>query len=167
MTPPPLGPTLGILLLRIWLGIRATQSGIEKFAGFSYTDQAINIDGAQNSYGLTEAVASKSYAFSHYSGVPTALADKFSKEPFVPMWFLSIYDSLLGPLLIITGLCVLLGLAFRYALFAMGLIYTSLTFGLILIKQDAGIAWLGTHIVLIVLALQLANYNRYAITKNH
>ena len=47
----------------------------------------------------------------------------------------------------------------------MGLLYTSLTFGLILIKQDAGIAWLGTHIIMIVAALALAKYNRFAILK--
>ena len=167
MTTSPLGNTLAILLLRIWLGMRAIQSGIEKFAGTSYADQAVTIDGTSNSYGLTESVASKTYALSNYNGVPTALADKFSKEPFIPSWFLGIYDTLLGPLLIISGLCVLLGLALRSSLFAMGLIYTSLTFGLILIKQDAGVAWLGTHIILVVLALQLANHNRLSITKNY
>jgi len=58
-----------------------------------------------------------------------------------------------------------LGLATRFSLFAMGLVYTSLTFGLILIKQDAGVAWLGIHIIMIVLALALAKYNRFAILK--
>jgi thiosulfate dehydrogenase [quinone] large subunit len=47
----------------------------------------------------------------------------------------------------------------------MGLLYTSLTFGLILIKQDAGVAWLGIHILMIVAALALANYNRFALLK--
>ena len=56
-------------------------------------------------------------------------------------------------------------MATRFSLFAMGLVYTSLTFGLILIKQDAGVAWLGIHIIMIVLALALAKYNRFAILK--
>lgn len=167
MESSPLGTLYAILLLRIWLGMRAIQSGIEKFAGTQYADQAIKVDGASNSYGLTESVASKTYALSHYNGVPAALSEKFSQEPFIPAWFLSIYDSLLGPLLIIVGLSILLGLALRTSLFAMGLIYTSLTFGLILIKQDAGVAWLGTHILLVVLALQLANHNRFSITKKY
>jgi thiosulfate dehydrogenase [quinone] large subunit len=47
----------------------------------------------------------------------------------------------------------------------MGLVYTSLTFGLILIKQDAGIAWLGVHIIMVVMALALAKYNKFAILK--
>ena len=167
MEHSPLGTILAIILLRLWLGMRAIQSGVEKFAGTGYTDQAVNIDGVSNSYGLTEAVASKSYALSYYSGVPAALAEKFSNEPLIPDWFLSAYNIALGPLLIICGLCVLLGIALRASLFAMGLIFTSLTFGLILIKQDAGVAWLGTHIVLVVLALQLAHHNRFAISKKY
>ena len=63
----------------------------------------------------------------------------------------------------ILGLTVLLGIATRISLFAMGLMYTSLTFGLILLKQDAGVAWLGTHIIMIVIALVLAKHNRLAI----
>jgi thiosulfate dehydrogenase [quinone] large subunit len=47
----------------------------------------------------------------------------------------------------------------------MGLVYVSLTFGLILIKQDAGVAWLGIHIILIVMALRLAPHNCLAVTK--
>jgi thiosulfate dehydrogenase [quinone] large subunit len=67
--------------------------------------------------------------------------------------------------LLILGLTLLLGIATRFTLFAMGLLYTSLTFGLILIKQDAGVAWLGIHILMIVAALALANYNRFALLK--
>jgi thiosulfate dehydrogenase [quinone] large subunit len=63
------------------------------------------------------------------------------------------------------GLTLLLGLGTRISLFAMGLLYTSLTFGLILIKQDAGVAWLGIHIIMITAALALAKYNRFAILK--
>jgi thiosulfate dehydrogenase [quinone] large subunit len=47
----------------------------------------------------------------------------------------------------------------------MGILYTSLTFGLILIKQDSGVAWLGIHILLIVAALTLVNYNRFEVIK--
>jgi thiosulfate dehydrogenase [quinone] large subunit len=40
-----------------------------------------------------------------------------------------------------------------------------LSAGLILIKQDAGVAWLAIHLGLIVLALQFEKYNRFAITR--
>lgn len=160
-----LGLTLGMLTLRIWLAFRAIQSGIEKFAGTAATSKAVNIDGAPNDYGLTEAGSVKAYAFSNYQGVPGPLYDKFSGEPLIPGWGLDLYNIILGPALLILGFTLLLGIATRYTLFAMGLLYTSLTFGLILIKQDAGVAWLGTHIILIVGALVLAKYNRFTVLK--
>lgn len=160
-----LGLSLAMLTLRLWLSMRAIQTGIEKFAGTKSVDSAVAIDGAPNAYGLTESSTAKTYALSNYNGVPAPLQDKFASEPLIPSWGLSIYDTVLGPALIILGLTLLLGVATRISLFAMGLLYTSLTFGLILIKQDAGVAWLGIHIIMITAALALAKYNRFAILK--
>jgi thiosulfate dehydrogenase [quinone] large subunit len=160
-----LGLSLGMLLLRLWLAARSIQAGIEKFAGSKPIDTTVAIDGAPNTYGLTETTAAKVYSFSNYNGVPAPLYDKFSNEPLIPAWGLSLHDTILGPVLIILGLTLLLGLATRFSLFLMGLVYTSLTFGLILIKQDAGVAWLGIHIVMIVMALVLAKHNKFAILK--
>jgi thiosulfate dehydrogenase [quinone] large subunit len=161
-----LGLTLGMLLLRIWLGMRAIQTGLEKYAGIKEIEYIpVEIDGAPNEYGLTKTLEVKAYGLSYYEGVPGTLSDKFKAEPLIPDFFLSIYSTILGPSLIILGLTVLLGIATRLSLFAMGLLYTSLTFGLILIKQDAGIAWLGVHIVMVAMALALAKYNRFAVLK--
>ena len=160
-----LGLSLGMILLRLWLAARAIQTGIEKFGGTKPIDSTVLIDGAPNAYGLTETTTGKVYALSNYHGVPAPLMDKFSNEPLIPSWGLSLYDTILGPVLIILGLTVLLGIATRFSLFLMGLVYTSLTFGLILIKQDAGIAWLGVHIIMVVMALALAKYNKFAILK--
>ena len=159
-----LGYTLGILLLRLWLAARAFQTGIEKFAGSGKpVDSTVLVDGVPNTYGLTESTAAKVYAISNYNGVPAPLYDKFINEPLIPEFALNIYNVVLGPALIILGLALFLGIATRFSLFLMGLIYTSLTFGLILIKQDAGIAWLGVHIIMIVMALALAKYNKFTI----
>ena len=155
--------TLGMVTLRIWLGLRALQSGIEKFAGSSDSAELVPIDGIPNDYGLTEATSNKVYGLSHYSGVPEALLARFKNEPMIPNWGLSLYDIILGPAFILLGIFLLIGLATRYTLFAMGLLYTSLTFGLILIGQDAGVAWLGTHMLLIVAALSLAKFNRFQV----
>ena len=160
-----LGLILSMLTLRIWLAIRSIQTGIEKFAGTGTTAKAVNIDGAPNDYGLTEAASYKTYALENYQGVPGPLYDKFVGEPLIPNWGLDLYNIILGPALLILGFTLLLGVATRYTLFATGLLYTSLTFGLILIKQDAGIAWLGTHIIMIAGALALVKYNRFALLK--
>lgn len=153
-----LGLTFAVLLLRLWLGIRALVAGIEKFAGTQASNEVVG--GPAGDYGLTADATEKVYGFSQYHGVPEALYAKFSTEPLIPEFALKLYDLSLGPLLILLGLTLLLGVATRISLFAMGLLYTSLTVGLILLKQDAGVAWLGIHIGLIALALIYASHNR-------
>ena len=141
------------LLLRLWLAMRAIQTGVEKFAG------------ASNSYGLTASASVKQYALDHYHGVPQALMEKFKAEPLMNEAMLRLYDWVLGPALIVLGVTILLGLASRASLFLLGLLYISLTWGLILIKQDEGVAWLGVHMIMVVMALGLAEHNRFTLLK--
>ena len=155
----------GALLLRLWLAVRALQTGIEKFAGTKSAEQIVNVDGAPNEYGLTAGGSVKAYALDHYHGVPGALMKKFEAEPLMLKFALPLYDKILGPALLVLGITILLGIASRTSLFLLGLLYISLTWGLILIKQDDGVAWLGTHMILIVMALALAEHNRFAILK--
>lgn len=166
-TPPSpdrdFGSTLAFLLLRLWLAMRAIVSGIEKYAGSKASEVAVNIDGSPNDYGLTEDTTDKVYGLSHYHGVPAALYEKLHDEMLIPGFALGIFDKVLGPLLILLGITLLLGVATRISLFAMGLLYTSLTLGLILLKQDAGVAWLAIHIVLIAMALFQSRHNRFAL----
>ncbi|GAA5481189.1 hypothetical protein [Haloferula sargassicola] len=156
---------LGAILARLWLAVRAIQTGLEKYAGTKMSETAVEIDGQPNSYGLTDAAATKSYAADHYHGVPAALYDKFAHEPLMAEWALKIYDKVLGPALILLGLTILLGVASRLSLFALGLLYISLTWGLILIREDSGVAWLAAHMILIVAALALVRYDRVRILK--
>lgn len=155
----------GALLLRFWLAVRAIQTGIEKYAGTTLSDEQIKIDGAVNDYGLTAAESVKEYAIGHYHGVPQALYEKFQGEPLMLGFALKIYDKVLGPALLLLGLAILIGFASRASLFLLGLLYISLTWGLILIGQDGGVAWLGTHMILIVMALMLSEHNRFALLK--
>ena len=155
----------GSLLLRLWLGVRAMQTGIEKFAGTRSGDQVVLVDGVPNEEGITAGGTMKYYALENYHGVPKPMMSMFKGEPLMPGFGLPLYDILLGPALLILGLTILLGVAYRSSLFVLGLLYISLTWGLILIKEDGGVAWLGTHMILIVMALALAPHNRLAILK--
>lgn len=162
-----LGSMLAMLLLRLWLGLRALQTGVEKFAGYAAREEVVEVDGEPNAYGLTDVDTDKVYALSHMHGVPAAMYDRFLGEPLIPAFGLTVFDLVLAPLLLVLGVMILLGIALRCSLFAMGLVYTSLTFGLILLGQDAGIAWLGTHILLIVAALLFVQHNRFSIMKSY
>ncbi len=155
----------GSLLLRLWLGVRAVQTGIEKYSGTRSGAELVKVDGAANEEGLTAGASAKFYALENYHGVPAPLMSKFEAEPLMPGFGLPIYDKILGPVLIALGLTILLGIAYRSSLFLLGLLYISLTWGLILLKEDGGVSWLGIHMILIVMALALAQYNRLAILK--
>jgi thiosulfate dehydrogenase (quinone) large subunit len=159
-----LGSTFGVLVLRVWLAVRAILSGLEKYGGTSTSTKPVTIDGAVNSYGLTDATSAKFYAFANYHGVPKPLYDKFLAEPLIPAEALKIYDQLLGPSLIALGVALLVGFATRFTLLAMGLLYTSLTVGLILINENSGVAWLAIHIALIALMLFQSKHNKLEIT---
>jgi thiosulfate dehydrogenase [quinone] large subunit len=159
--------TLAFLVLRGWLAMRAILTGVEKFGAYQ-TIQKPLIDpttGMEDPSGAMIDVKIKSYSLTNYSGIPASLKDKFAHEPLLPHSALSAFDHLLGPALIITGLMLLLGLGTRISLFVQGLIYIALTVGLILIRQDDGISWLGIHVALVAFALMLAKYNKFALLK--
>jgi thiosulfate dehydrogenase [quinone] large subunit len=159
-----LGKTFAVWILRIWLGFRALIAGIEKYSGTVSEANAIEIDGKINEYGLVAEGSEKVYGSALYHGVPAPLYDKFDAEPLMPSFMLPLFDAMLGPALIITGSCLLLGILSRCNLLIMGFIYSSLSFGLILINQSAGIAWLGVHVALVVCMLCLSQHNRLELT---
>lgn len=159
--------TLAFWLLRGWLALRAILTGIEKFGTYKIIQKPL-IDpttGMEDPSGAMLDVKVKMYSITNYSGVPAPLKNKFANEPLLPQFALSTFDHLLGPLLIASGVMLLLGLGTRLSLFLQGLIYIVLTAGLILIRQDDGISWLGIHVALVALALMLAKYNKFAILK--
>jgi len=58
---------------------------------------------------------------------------------------------------------LLLGIKTHLTLVAMGLLYIALAFGLMAVQQSDGVAWLGVYLGLVVAALTLVRYNRFAI----
>jgi len=159
--------TLAFIVLRLWLAVRNIVTGIEKFGAYNIVQKPIidKVTGMEDAGGATLDVKVKFYASTNYSGIPASLKDKFSNEPLLPHPMLALFDRLLGPALIITGLMLLVGLGTRLSLFVQGLIYIALTVGLILIHQDDGVSWLGIHVALVAIALVLAKHNKFAILK--
>lgn len=159
--------TLAFLVLRLWLAVRTIVTGIEKFGAYKTVQKPLidSVTGMEDPSGAMVDVKMKAYTFTNYSGIPSALKDKFANEPLLPHPMLGAFDRVLGPALLLTGLMLLLGIGTRASLFAQGLIYVALTVGLILIHQDDGVAWLGIHVALVAIALMLAKHNRFAILK--
>jgi len=155
----------GSVLLRVWLGVRTIQSGIEKFATSTLVEREVIADGQPT--GLVETVSVKTYSLSAYKGIPDALKSVFENQPMIPGFMLPVYNAVLGPALLVLGFTVLLGIASRVSLLLMGLLYVSLTWGLVLWGEpgNAGVAYLGTHIVLIVMALFLTRHDCLRVLK--
>jgi thiosulfate dehydrogenase [quinone] large subunit len=159
--------TMAFLVLRLWLATRNILTGIEKFGAYRTIQKPLidPVTHMEDPSGAMLDVKVKYYAFANYSGIPASLKDKFANEPFLPHPLLVMFDRMLGPALIISGLMLLIGLGTRLSLFVQGLLYVALTVGLILIHQDDGISWLGIHVALVAIALVLAKYNKFAILK--
>lgn len=151
--------TLAFLVLRFWLASRAIVTGIEKFGSFKTVEKP----GPEADTFIE--VKEKFYAMTNYAAIPQSLKDKFAQEPLLPAAATTPFYASLGWLLILLGVMLLLGIGTRISLFVQGLLYTGLTVGLILIKQDDGVAWLGIHVALIAFALVLARHNRFSILK--
>ncbi len=163
---PITSETLGFLTLRLWLAMRAIATGLEKFAGTVVVQQPLlDADGKPDPETMVE-IEQKVYGFSHYKAIPDSMETSFASQPLLPGWLTSPFYASLGYLLILLGVLLLLGVKSRWTLFVMGLLYTGLTFGLILIKQDPGVAWLAIHITLIAIALRWEHqHNRFTLTR--
>ncbi len=164
---PDWGYSLGFLVLRGWLGIRALVTGLEKYAATMSIQKPL-VDpttGMEDPSGAMVEVSQKFYSMTNYHAVPASLKTKFDLEPMLPSLMTKPFYAVLGPLLIILGVTTLLGIGTRISLFVQGLVYIMLTVGLILINQNDGVAWLGIHVGLIALALTLVKHDRLCVCK--
>ena len=158
--------TYAFWVLRLWLGLRALLSGVEKFsARINVQQPLLDSKGAPDPSGAIVEVEQKVYGFSHYQGISESLQDKFAHEPLLPAFLTTPLYLLLGYILIALGAALLLGIRTRETLLGMGVLYAVLTVGLILIGQEQGVAWLGVHVLLVVAALVLSPFNRWSITR--
>jgi thiosulfate dehydrogenase (quinone) large subunit len=159
--------TFAFWALRLWLGVRALFVGIQKYATYKAVAMPL-IDpstGQPDASGVMINVNVKSYGLANYAGIPTALRDKFIHDPMFPKFALTAFDKLLGPLFILTGIMLIIGLGTRLSLAVQGLLFIALTVGLVLIDANDGVAYLGIHIALVAAAFMLARHNRYVVLR--
>ena len=140
-TPPPgrCELTAAFLLLRLFLAVRALMSTLEKF----------ELGGT--------------YSLENYRNNMTRMATGITGASFLPLWATKAFALPLGFILLVLGVALLLGIKTRLTLIVMGLLYIGLAFGLMAVQQGDGVAWLGVYLALIVAALVLVRYNRFAL----
>lgn len=182
--------TMAFWLLRFWLAARAIGTGLTKFIGkvngeianpeYEAKIKEAMADGLSRSEAaeLVTDVPEKIsgtidvISISTYHGLPEKgpmTIETFSASPLMPSFMVGPYSAVLGYALIALGLTVLLGICTRVSLFLMGLLYISLTWGFIILEPNmgpsaaAGIAYLGVHMLIIVAALFLVDYNKFEL----
>ena len=182
--------TRSFWLLRFWLAARAIGTGLTKFIGkvegeipnpeFEAKIKETMADGLSRSEAMEivtdvpEKISGTMdvISFSSYHGLPAKgpmTIETFSASPLMPSFMVEPYAAVLGYALVALGITVLLGICTRVSLFLMGLLYISLTWGFIILEPNmgpsaaAGIAYLGVHMILIVAALLLADYNKFEL----
>lgn len=182
--------TMAFWLLRFWLAARAIGTGLTKFIGKvngeianpeyeakikeAIADGLSRSEAAELVTDVPEKISGTIdvISISTYHGLPEKgpmTIETFSASPLMPSFMVGPYSAVLGYVLIALGLTVLLGICTRVSLFLMGLLYISLTWGFIILEPNmgpsaaAGIAYLGVHMLIIVAALFLADYNKFEL----
>ncbi|HET9727601.1 MAG TPA: hypothetical protein VFP28_11845, partial [Gemmatimonadales bacterium] len=131
--------TSAFLLLRLFLATRALMSCVEKFE------------------------SGGAYSLQNYTTNMTRMATGITGASFLPLWATKAFALPLGYILGLLGVMLLLGLKTHFTLIVMGLLYIALAFGLMAVQQSDGVAWLGVYLGLVVAALTLVRYNRFAV----
>lgn len=131
--------TAAFLLLRLFLGLRALLSGLEKFE------------------------AGGTYSFANYYTNMARMAQGITGASFLPLWATKVFAMSLGYVFVVLAIALLLGLKTRVTLIVMGLVYVGLGFGLMAVQESEGVAWIGVYVGLVTGALLLLRHNRWAL----
>ena len=134
--------TWAFLILRLFLGLRTLLEGLEKFE------------------------RNGRYTFANYYENMKGMAQGITANSFLPLWATRFYADTLGYLLLVLGALLLLGIKSRATLVLTGLLYVSLSFGLMAVQENEGVAWLAVHVILIVGALLLVRHERLALWRD-
>lgn len=131
--------TAAFWLLRLFLGLRTLLAGLEKFE------------------------ANKSFSWENYTENMKRMATGISSYSMIPEWASRTFALSLGPILVVLGAAILLGLKTRISLFLGGLVYVGLGFGLMAVQEGEGVAWIGMQVLMFAFALFLSRHDRFAL----
>lgn len=131
--------TAAFLLLRLFLALRALMTGLEKFE------------------------SGGTYSFANYYKNMGRMATGITGASFLPLWATKFFAHSLGYALLVLGATLLLGLKTRCSLVLMGLLYVGLSFGLMAVQENEGVAWLAGYVLITAVALVLSRHDRFAL----
>ncbi len=182
-TPPPPVPTvtssgpigfscgqgLAYLLMRVMLGFLLIMAGADKFKSpampydfkFSYWHDKTNEAGEVVEYGKWRNVAKPVFEFGGFNNTEVygVRGVNFLTHVF------KLYALALPYLMLGVGFFILIGFLNRLSLFLGGGIWLSLAVGQMTLPDNPTVWMLTTYTLFYVVALALAKYNRFAVTR--
>lgn len=134
--------TAAYWILRLFLGLRTLMAGVEKYENKG------------------------TYSIANYRQNMDHMAEGITGASFLPLWATRAFAHSIGYVLIVLGALLLLGIKPRVTLTLMGLVYVGLSFGLMAVQEQQGLAWLATYIALIAGALVLSRHDRFGLWRD-
>jgi len=134
--------TLAYWLLRLWIGLRILFAGVDKFKG----DDGYNMETYLTKMGK--------------------IASTVTDNSFIPSWAGKAYAMPLGFIMIPIGIMILLGIFSRLSLYVSGLVWISLSFGLMALPDDDAVYKLAVHVMITAMAICLVPHNKFSITRS-
>lgn len=127
--------------LRLFLAIRWFFAGLEKFGSVG------------------------NYSFENYYRTMSGMAGGIAENSIIPLWATKIFALPMGYLMLLLSVTLLLGIKMRISLIVSLLLYVGLSVGLMATSEQHGIAWLGIHVIMSVMALKMVNNAKWVVFK--
>jgi thiosulfate dehydrogenase (quinone) large subunit len=136
-----LGTAFAHLILRLWVGLRLLWAGLDKLREKGGTGFGVEWIGKSMQ----------------------PIVDNMEQYAFLPKFSISLYAMVLPWALLITGVWAILGFANRLGLFAAGMVFVSLSVGLMALPDDNQVVFRGIEVAITALALMTAHANQFSI----
>ena len=128
--------------LRLFLAIRWFFAGLEKFG------------------------TPGNYSFENYYAKMSGMAYGIAENSIMPGWATKVFALPLGYIMLLLSVTMLLGVKLRISLIVSLLLYVGLSVGLMAVDEQHGIAWLGIHVIMSVMALKMVGSARWVVWKD-
>ena len=127
--------------LRLFLAFRWFFAGIEKFG------------------------SPGNYSFENYYNKMNGMAGGIAENSLIPGFAAKLFAMPMGYIMLILSATILLGVKMRISLIVSLFLYVGLSIGLMATNEQHGIAWLGIHVIMSVMALKMVTNAKWVVLK--
>lgn len=129
------------LILRLWVGLRLLLAGVDKM----------------------RQKGGDGFGFEWIEKSMAPIVDNMTQYTMLPSWAIKPYAVVLPYALLIVGLWCILGICNRIGLLLAGLVFVSLSAGLMALPDDDQAVYRGIEVALTALALMTSAHNQFSL----